>query len=113
MKVHNGSILNLSAGGVLIVSDHGIREYSIVLMKMTVQDIELIDRIVGRVKRTEGDGDDWLIGIEFISREQMDDYFSEAEIELLPEEASSFTEQIRSVLNRYIYSRKVEREPVI
>lgn len=109
---YRGSIMNLSAGGVLVVCDSPIAEGSLVLIKMTLQDVEVVDRVLGLVKRVDADGDSWLIGLEFISRGQLKDYLSEAEIEVLPENVDSFDERIRNVLNKYVYARRIKRENV-
>jgi c-di-GMP-binding flagellar brake protein YcgR len=107
---YKGSILNLSAGGVLILSADPIEEGNIVLLKMTLQDVELIDQIIGIVKRADSDEGEWLIGIEFISQESLADYFSEAEFALLPDNVASFNEKLRNVLNKYVYFKKVSNE---
>jgi len=104
---YNGSILNISAGGVLLIGNEPIEEGSVILIKMTLQDVEVLDNIIGIVKRADVDGEEWLIGIEFISREHLPDYFSQAEHELLPDNVTSFNEQLRDVLNKYVYYRRV------
>jgi hypothetical protein len=109
---YRGAILNLSAGGALIVSPDPIEEDSLVLAKITLQEVEIVDHVIGLVKRAEADGKEWLIGLEFISRDQLNDYLSEAEIEMLPENAASFDDRIRQTLNKYIYSHRVKREKV-
>lgn len=108
--IYQGSILNLSAGGILLLCNEAIEEKTLVSLKMTLQDVELLRNVIGFVKRCDADSDDWLIGVEFISREQLTDYFSQAEMELLPENVASFDEQLRAVLNKYIYRRRVAYE---
>jgi hypothetical protein len=102
-----GSILNLSAGGMLIVSDMALEEGTIVLLKMSLQDIEVLDNIVGLVKRADLDDNEWLMGIEFVSREYLGDIFSDAELNVLPQKVVSFDEQIKTTLNKYIYRARV------
>ena len=50
------------------------------------------------------------MGIESITREKLWDIMSKEEIALLPENMASFTERLQSLLNQYIYSRKLEGE---
>jgi len=107
---YKGSILNISAGGVLITSEDPMEEGAIVLIKVTLQDIELIDRIIGIVKRADADENEWLVGIEFISKENLSDYFTDAEFDLLPDNIASFNERLRNVLNKYIYYKRVSSE---
>jgi hypothetical protein len=106
----DGSILNLSAGGMLIVSEMALEEGTILLLKMSLQDIEVLDNIVGLVKRADLDENEWLLGIEFVSREYLGDIFSDAELNVLPQKVVSFDEQIKSTLNKYIYRAKVGKE---
>ena len=105
-----GSILNLSAGGVLIVADNGLDEGTIVLLKMDLQDIEVLDHVVAMVKRSDSTDDEYLLGIEFIPREYLNDVFSRAEIDMLANRVASFDEQIRKTLNKYVYYQRVSQE---
>jgi len=107
---YDGAILNLSAGGVLIVAAAGLEEGTIVLLKMSLQDIEVLDHVVGMVKRSEATDDEYLLGIEFIPREYLNDIFSRAEIDMLTNRVASFDEQIRKTLNKYVYCQRVSRE---
>ena len=65
----HGTVLNISAGGVLVDLEEQISERDIVLMRFILQDVEELDNVLGVVKRVEKDGDSYLAGIEFISRE--------------------------------------------
>ncbi|MEW5924018.1 MAG: PilZ domain-containing protein [Candidatus Zixiibacteriota bacterium] len=107
---YTGSILNISAGGVLVLSDAPLQEGTLVVIRMMLQGVEVINNVIGIVKRAESDEGEWLIGIEFITRESLRDYVSAAEYELIPKDVSSFDEHLRTVLNKYISERKVIRE---
>lgn len=102
-----GEILNISAGGVLMFSKEPVLEGAVLAMSMKVEGYESLDNILGIVKRTEIDSGGYLIGVESISREQLRDTLSEAEITSLPENAASFADRLRSLLARYIYSKKL------
>lgn len=104
---HEGRILNISAGGVLVEGTGAIEEGTLVVIKLSLHDVEIIDNIIGLVKRSELDGDAWLTGIEFLPRECLADHFSAAELNLIPTELASFGEQLRKTLNRYVYYRRV------
>ncbi|SYZ74250.1 hypothetical protein TRIP_C60520 [Candidatus Zixiibacteriota bacterium] len=106
----NGSVLNISAGGVLIAAGEPIEEGSVILLRFSLQDIEIIDHVVGLVKRADADGDEWLIGVEFISKEYLRDIFSGAEMDVLPPTLTSFDEGIKKMLNKYVYRKRVSRE---
>ncbi|MCX6826992.1 MAG: PilZ domain-containing protein, partial [candidate division Zixibacteria bacterium] len=107
---HSGSIINLSAGGVLILSDSTLEEGTILLLKMSLQDIEVIDNVIGMVKRVDADENAWLLGVEFITVEYLDDIFSRSELDTLPGSIASFDEQVKKTLNKYVYYKKVSRE---
>jgi hypothetical protein len=105
-----GEILNISAGGILLYTSEPIMEHAILSMSLKLEGCETIDNILGKVKRVEIDSSGYLIGLESITREKLCDILSENEIEHLPENLASFTERLRTILNRYIYSRKLTRE---
>jgi len=107
---YKGSILNLSAGGVLVISDSPVKEGMLVLLKIYLQDIEVLDNIIGLVKRVDDDDTERLIGIEFISREYLKDVFSSSEIEFLPDNVASFNEQLKKALNKYVYYKRVSEK---
>ncbi len=107
---YSGSILNISAGGMLMIGDNPLDEGTIIFLKISLQDVETLDNIIGVVKRSEMDAGDWLIGIEFATRQRLPDLLSDAEIEILPENAASFDERVRMTLNKYVFYKKVNGE---
>lgn len=104
------AILNISAGGVLLTTKTPLDEGTFLVMNMTLQDMETIDNVIGVVKRADRDEDEWLVGIEFISREYLVDHFSAAELGLLSTGLDSFDERLKTTLNKYVYYRKVSHE---
>jgi hypothetical protein len=107
---YKGSILNISAGGALIISEIPFEEGTLLLLKMTLQEVEIIDNVIGIVKRAESDQGEWLIGVEFISRECLADYLTAAECDVISDDVASFDEQLRSALNKYVYYKRVSNE---
>jgi hypothetical protein len=104
---YRGSILNISAGGVLMVGETPLDEKTMIVMKMTLQEVEVLDKVIGVVKRVEPDEGEWLIGVEFITRESLVDYLSAPEYEMVCEDIASFDEMLRGILNKYVYYRRV------
>ncbi len=102
-----GNILNLSAGGVLIESNDPVAEGALVVISMSLQEVEELDGIVGLVKRAVSDNGQWLVGIEFVPNEYLQDGLSAAELDVIPENLTSFDERLSNVLSRYVYYRKV------
>ncbi len=107
---YSGSILNLSAGGVLVITVNPLREGMVGLLKMSLQGIEILDNIIGIVKRVEADAAESLVGIEFISKEYLKDIFSHSEIEILSDEIISFDERIKKTLDKYVFYKRVTNE---
>lgn len=105
----HGTVLNISAGGVLVDLEEQIAERDIVLMRFILQDTEELDNVLGVVKRVEKDGEGYLAGIEFISRENLLDMLSQAEIDLLSENADGFEEKVHELLGRYLYRDEPHR----
>lgn len=99
----NGMILNISAGGVLLDLDQAVDEGDIVSMHFTLQEVEGLDRILGKVKRTDMVPEGCLAGVEFVTKEFLLDYFSQAEMDLLGDNHTNFDASVRRVLNKYIY----------
>lgn len=102
----HGLILNISAGGVLVDLNETINKDDIVSMRFTLQEVEALDYILGLVKRVDQDADGVLAGIEFITREDLQDMFSKGEIDLLSERYCGFDRSIRQVLDKYVYQEK-------
>lgn len=106
----DGEILNISAGGILMYTKQPVMEQTLVSMSLKLEDCETIDNILGLVKRTEIDSGGYLVGLESITREKLNDVLEQEEICQLPETLSSFTERLQSLLNQYIYSKKLDEE---
>jgi hypothetical protein len=103
----DGEILNISAGGILMYTNQPVMENTLVSISLKLEGCETIDHILGLVKRAEIDSGGYLVGMESITREKLNDVLGSGEIDQLPETLSSFTDRIQSVLNHYIYSKKL------
>ena len=103
---YHGTVLNISAGGVLVEIEEAIAEKDIVLMRFILQDVEKLDNVLGLVKRVDKDGEGYLVGIEFVSRENLKDMLSQAEIDLLSDNVSGFDATVHNVLGKYLYREK-------
>ena len=98
----NGTILNVSAGGVLVETDQALLSGDVISMHFTLQDVENIDGVIGLVKRVQQDEASFLTGIEFITRESLSDIFTTAELDLLPDNITDFNACVQQCLNRYV-----------
>lgn len=99
----NGTILNVSAGGVLVELDQSVNEGDIVAMHFTLQGVEELKNILGLVKRADFDGEGVLAGIEFVTHSFLSDRLSRPEIDLLTETCCNFDDSVRQVLTKYVH----------
>lgn len=100
-----GTILNISANGVLIDIPEAVTEKDYLLMKFTLQDTESIDSILGMVKRIDSEGESNIVGVEFLSPEVLKDRLSQPEIEILQENVANFNDSIHDKLENYLIKK--------
>jgi PilZ domain len=99
----NGTILNLSAGGVFVELDELLNEGDVVAMRFTIQGEECLDNVLGIVKRSEQiEEPASLTGIEFIGKDYLVDKLSSGELQALPDTLFDFNKSVERVLNKYI-----------
>jgi hypothetical protein len=98
----NGLILNISGGGVLVELDQAVSEGDVVAMQFTLQGVETLANVLGLVKRADGESGIYLAGIEFLTRSQLPDLMSRAEIDLLGDNCANFNDRVRQVLSKYV-----------
>jgi hypothetical protein len=96
-------ILNLSASGVLVELDQPLNEGDVVGMRFDVEGIDGMSGVLGLVKRSEIGEDFHLAGIQFVSRDQLSDTLSTAELDLISDNFTDFDQSVREVLGRHIY----------
>ncbi|MBU2532121.1 MAG: PilZ domain-containing protein [Alphaproteobacteria bacterium] len=98
-----GTILNISGGGVLVEIDQPLNEGDIVSMRFRLQEVEDLDNVLGLVKRSEQDEDIYLSGIEFITMPQLQDKLSQGELDLLDGNLNDFQGSVQNALEKYLY----------
>ena len=103
-----GTILNISSGGVLVDVEQPLNEGDIVAMRFRLQDCEDVNDVLGLVKRSEQDQESYLSGIEFVTRDNLRDFLTTAELDLLGTSFDDFRQCVQKVLSRYLYT---EDEP--
>ncbi|HWR83621.1 MAG TPA: PilZ domain-containing protein [Candidatus Deferrimicrobium sp.] len=102
-----GTILNVSPGGVLVETDQPMNEGDLVVMQLTLQGAETLDHVLGAVKRSDQLDDCFLAGVEFIGRDRLRDQLSQAELDILTDDLSDFTHSVQEVLAKYVYRERV------
>ncbi len=106
----SGVILNVSAGGLLVDLNQAVDRGDIVSMNFTIQDVEVLDNVLGLIKRVDVESDGCIAGIQFVSAAYLMDNFSEAEMQLITENHQHFDDSVREVLGKYICRERQEQE---
>lgn len=100
-----GTILNISGGGVLIDSPQAVDEGQFIAMSFELRDYELVSGVVGKVKRVDEDGEEGcLMGIEFCDERELISVFGEANV---GSRLASFDERVKRTILKFIFDRKV------
>jgi len=102
----DGTILNISEGGVLAELDQPLNEGDIVAMRINVEKVEPLEGVLGLVKRCDHEEDCDLAGIQFVHRDELVDHLSQAELELLSSELDHFGQSVRRLLGRYLRTKR-------
>ena len=100
-----GSILNISGGGVLFTCTASLAEGEYLTMNLELTGCDLLTGVAGKVKRVDEDGEGgYLAGVEFCSESELNEVFGNANLGSV---ISSFDSRVRRFLLRYIFARKV------
>ena len=97
----DGSLLNLSEGGLLIEMEDCPSEGDIVHLSMEIENVVKISHILAKVKRVQEESDINLVGVEFVSKDDLLDDLSQAELDLMGNDYHSFREIIRNVVEKF------------
>lgn len=111
-QLSNGRILNISGGGVLLETDFPINEDDFVMMEFTLCQTEKLSGIIGKVKRVDADDSEEkpLVGVEFMTAEQLREELPEEAIKSMGDDAFSFDEQIRKMLLKHVFAHKLREK---
>jgi hypothetical protein len=99
----SGEILNLSEGGMLLLTDSAVPQEGFVLLTLNLNKVVMLEGVLGKIKRVEPSGEgDFLVGVEFTSREELKKSVSLAQIGRLPVKVASFNSKLRDILSSYV-----------
>lgn len=102
----DGSILNISEGGVLVELDQPLNEGDIVAMRIVMEQVEPLEGVLGLVKRCDHDEDFHIVGIQFVRREDLVDRLSQAEMDLLSKDLNNFSQSVQQLMGRYLQDKQ-------
>jgi c-di-GMP-binding flagellar brake protein YcgR len=105
----DGTLLNISAGGVLFESSVKLPEKRFITVSFTLKGRQALRDILAVVKRCEGSkAKGYLVGAEFITRHNSAEYDLEHIDEFLPPGAGTFDENLQKLVVQFIYNQQVE-----
>ncbi len=106
-----GSLLNISAGGILFETRFAPRENDILVVSLALKGDEKLENILSVAKRVEKLDDNLhLVGAEFITEDNMADYGLEQLRSLLPAGTGTFDENLQKLVLQFIYKQQIERK---
>ncbi len=107
-KFH-GSLLNISAGGVLFETETKIDADSLLILDFTLKGHYPLNNILAVVKRAETIDDNiYIVGSEFISNENRARYGLETLGDFLPPGTGTFDDNLQKLMVQFIYKEQVE-----
>jgi c-di-GMP-binding flagellar brake protein YcgR len=105
----SGTLLNISAGGVLFESPVKVAEKEFIIVSFTLKGRQTLDGILAVTKRCEGSrAKGYLVGAEFVTRRNSSDHDIEHFDEFLPPGAGTFDENLQKLVVQFIYNQQVE-----
>ncbi len=105
-----GEILNVSAGGLLVESREAIPEGDYVVIELELNGTDKLSGVVGKIKRCDSESESaHLIGVEFCTEEDIRRNCPEEYQKLLGECCTSFSEKVRALISKYVFSRTIQK----
>jgi len=98
-----GEILNLSEGGVLLVTEHSVPEEGFILLSLNLNKLVVLEGVLGKIKRVEPSPEgDFLMGVEFVSKKELEKFASPQQIDLLPVKVASFDHKLKQIITSFL-----------
>jgi c-di-GMP-binding flagellar brake protein YcgR len=110
----SGELLNISAGGILLTTRESVETNDVLLLKFWLKGSQRLENIIGIVKRVEqsheadGPEEEYLVGIEFATRERMAQLVHAPHLESLPPEINYFNDALQQLIVQFVYLQQVE-----
>lgn len=104
-----GSLLNISAGGVLFETDCRVEPDNLLILDFSLKGRYSLSNVLAAVKRVESleDGKQ-VVGTEFITRQNRASYGLEALADFLPPDAGTFDENLQKLVVKFIYDQQIQ-----
>ncbi|GAB4317112.1 MAG: hypothetical protein Kow0074_05510 [Candidatus Zixiibacteriota bacterium] len=106
-----GVLLNISGGGALISSNDRVGNDDLLLLTFDIKGFNQLSNVLARVKRVEECEDgERLIGLEFLTSEQVDDPTLADNLSRLPGNPMGFAENLKRIVSRFVFQKQIEAE---
>jgi c-di-GMP-binding flagellar brake protein YcgR len=106
---NSGTLLNISAGGLLFECPNSIKDSFLILLSFSLKSKHALKDILAIVKRCEGSRNEgYLVGAEFITRNNYQSYGLEKLDQFLPPGCGTFDENLQKLVLRFIYDQQIE-----
>ncbi len=105
----SGTLLNISAGGILYETGSSLKEGALIVLSFSLKRKETLDNILSVVKRVERlDDNAYLVGAEFITEDNLADFGLDALKDILPAGTGTFDENLQKLVIQFIYKQQIE-----
>ena len=86
-----------------MVTDSSVPEEGFMILTLNLNKLVVLEGVLGKIKRVESSGEgDFLVGVEFTSREELEKLASSEQIEGLPVKVASFGRKLREIISSYL-----------
>lgn len=104
-----GLLLNISAGGFLFETEKAVPSDSLLIIKFKLKNHYSLENILAVVKRSEQTDDGpYLVGSEFITKDNKAAFGLEKLDEYLPPGTGTFDENLQRLIVQFIYNQQVK-----
>ncbi len=106
-----GVLLNISGGGALISSNDKVGNDDLLLLTFDIKGFDQLSNVLARVKRVEECEDgERLIGLEYVTADQIDDETLADNLARLPGNPMGFAENLKRIVSRFVFQKQIEAE---
>lgn len=107
-KKYTAEILNLSEGGVLLVTKSSVPAQGFMVTTLNLSGVVTMEGVLGKIKRVEpSEEGDSLVGLQFVTRKELEQISTVEEIHHLPIKITSFDNKIREILSSYVHTAEL------
>jgi len=98
---------------MLLETGEVVPEEAFLLLSLDLNGFVILEGILGRTKRVEPTGDgEYLVGVEFCSREELENYVSKEQINRLPVKVASFNHKVKEIILSYVRTARLATKTV-